>query len=77
MDEISTLPAPAPEFIPLEIQVKASDGLIGSVCIKWDPDDKKFYTVCKNATLEEGAKKFFDYLIEALSGWIEEFCKGE
>ena len=60
------------DVYPIVIEVEYDDGTKGRVSIKWLSDSKKFIVECENATLDEGAKKFFDHLKDYFADWLME-----
>ena len=58
-----------PETIIFEIFSDPNDDK-GSVALYWDKDSNELKIKCENATLEEGAQKFFEYLRDCFGEWI-------
>ena len=40
------------------------------VALKWDEDKRVLQIECKNATVEEGAQQFFEFLRDNFGEWI-------
>jgi hypothetical protein len=62
-----------PDVYPVAITTDTDrDGEQGCVALYWDREENKLKIKCTNATIEEGAQKFFEYMRDHFGTWIVE-----